>query len=134
MKLVPRKEPFYLSLGSRGEIIACNFLRKKGFRLLEKNYRCPLGEIDIVAVKGKRYHFIEVKTRRDHHFGSPEESVDLKKQKKISKLVNYYLKQEQKYKVSVSLDVLAVDWNEGFAPEIRFLENAFEVSEESWAL
>ena len=125
MKLSPKNTPFRLTLGQRGEMAVWHFLVKEGYKILEKNYQCNLGEIDVVAEKGGRIRFIEVKTRTSDRFGSPEEAVTLTKQKKLSKLASFYLKEKQKIDSPVSFEVAAVHWSRESAPQIKIIENAF---------
>ncbi len=88
MKLTPHPGPFRLSLGERGEIAACRFLKEQGYDLVEKKYKCKLGEIDVIARRDGRLVFIEVKTRTSTQFGAPQEAVDARKQDKIFKLAH----------------------------------------------
>ncbi len=125
MKLAPRREAFRLALGRRGEIAAWNFLIQRGYRLLEKNYRCPLGEIDAVAMRDGRIVFIEIKTRTSHDFGRPEESVHAAKQRKLIKLAQYYLKAKAATDARASFAVVAVTHRLGGAHEIKLIEDAF---------
>ncbi|MFA5384483.1 MAG: YraN family protein [Eubacteriales bacterium] len=96
------------NLGRRGEDEAVSYLRKKGYLLLQRNYRCPLGEIDIIAREGKTLVFIEVRSRSSDRFGTPQESVNRKKILKIYKVAQYYLKAVQKEEEPVRFDVLAL--------------------------
>ena len=134
MKLSPKKESFRISLGTRGEIIACDYLRRRGYRILEKNFRCKMGEIDVIAEKEGRLRFIEIKTRSGPEFGRPEEAVHPAKQRKIAMLAMWYLKEKGKDGISVSFDVLAVDWNpsEG-SPVFKLIQDAFEADSDLWA-
>ena len=70
-----KKTPFHLSLGDRGEMIGWAYLQKRGYKIIEKNYRCAIGEIDVITQKGKKLCFVEIKTRTHIRFGRPEESV-----------------------------------------------------------
>ena len=70
-------------LGKFGESEAEHYLKKKRYKILEKNYRGRLGEIDIIAEKKKEIIFVEVKTRKSDKFGKPYEAVDFRKQRKI---------------------------------------------------
>jgi len=65
--------------GHEGEQIACKFLKKRGYKVIEKNYKCKYGEIDIIAVEKNVLCFIEVKSRRSIEYGLPEEYVDKRK-------------------------------------------------------
>ncbi len=132
MKLSPKNTPFRVTLGERGEMVACQYLAEHGFRILEKNYRCKIGEIDVVAVKNGRLVFVEIKTRSQEVFGRPEESVGWAKQRKMTRLAEWYLKDKKKTDASVSFAVLAVHWKGTQDPEIRLIENAFTA--EGWAL
>jgi putative endonuclease len=127
---IKNREPFSMPLGERGEMVAWAYLVNEGYRLLEKNYRCPLGEIDVVAARGGRLAFVEIKTRRHHGLGLPEEAVDAAKQKKLVRLAQYYLKEKNREDARVSFDVLSVTWRDGEEPEFRLLMDAFMVEEE----
>ncbi len=134
MKLSPKKTPFRVSLGTRGEMLACEYLRKQGYQILETNFRCKMGEIDAVAKKAGRLRFIEIKTRSGPAFGRPEESVHPSKQKKLTKLAMWYLKEKQIPEISISFDVLAVDWSPVAPPIFKLIEDAFEAAPDGWAI
>jgi putative endonuclease len=70
--------------GDRGEDWAAAFLRKEGYCILERNYRCPLGEMDIIAREGKTIVFVEVKTRSSDRFGSPQSAIGPQKQRRMT--------------------------------------------------
>ena len=78
-------------LGKIGEEISSNYLKKCGYKIIERNYRCRSGEIDIIAKDKEELVFIEVKTRSNLCFGKPREAVDTYKQNHIYKTVQYYL-------------------------------------------
>ncbi|HXV27529.1 MAG TPA: YraN family protein [bacterium] len=120
-----KTSPFRLSLGQRGEMIGWSYLLKKGYRILEKNYRCPLGEIDVIAMKGRRVVFIEIKTRSHARFGRPEEAVHAAKQKKLIQLALWYMKQKKMEETPCAFDVLAITLKDHEDPEIHLLEDAF---------
>lgn len=101
------------------------YLLDRGYKILEKNYRCPLGEIDVVAEKDKRLVFLEIKTRTSGRFGLPQEAVTALKQRKLLRLAEWYLKDKKKGDVRVSFEVLAVFWKNAGEPEFRLIENAF---------
>lgn len=134
MKFSPKKTPFRVSLGTRGEMLACDYLCKQGYQILEKNFRCKLGEIDIVAEKTGRLRFIEIKTRSGAGFGRPEEAVHPQKQKKLTKLAMWYLKEKRLSDTSISFDVLAVEWSPSAKPVFTLIEDAFEAASDSWAM
>jgi putative endonuclease len=79
------------SLGRLGEDLAYNYLKKKRFNIVDRNFRCPKGEIDLIARKDKAFRFIEVKYRRTPHFGLPQESVVKKKQKRVRNAAVWWL-------------------------------------------
>lgn len=125
MKFSPLNKPFRLSLGERGEMIAHDYLAKAGFRILEKNYRCKIGEMDVIAKKNSRIVFVEIKTRSQEKFGRPEESVHPQKQKKLLQVASWYLKERKKAEAAVSFAVLSIQLKESGEPEIRLIEDAF---------
>ena len=125
MKLRPSRSPFRLSLGERGEMTAWGFLLKENFEILEKNYRCSIGEIDVVARKNGRIIFVEIKTRKGDRFGAPEESVHRAKQKKLIRLAQWYRKEKKMENFPAAFAVVAVDWKTGEKPRVRLIEDAF---------
>lgn len=78
-------------LGSFGEDIAVDYLRREGYDILERNFSCRLGEVDVIAGKGDEIAFVEVKTRSQDDFGRPAEAVDGKKQAKIRKAATVFM-------------------------------------------
>lgn len=111
--------------GRKGETIAEAFLKKNGYRIVETNYRCPFGEIDIIARDQEELVFIEVKTRKSKALGYPEQAVDRKKQKKMSQLALWYLQYKNMNDVKARFDVVAVIMSKS-EPEIRLIQNAFD--------
>jgi putative endonuclease len=132
MKLTPNPAPFRLSLGDRGEIAACGFLKEKGYEVLEKNYKCKIGEIDVIARRAGRLAFVEIKTRTSLQRGTPQEAVDLKKQEKIFKLAQWYMKEKKLEKAPLAFDVVAVLWSEGGEPQMRLIADAFEKKDKGY--
>jgi putative endonuclease len=80
------KDKSKITTGKEGECIAATFLNKNGYRICETNFRCPIGEIDIIAKEKDTLVFIEVKTRKSRELGYPEQAVGIKKQRKMSQL------------------------------------------------
>ncbi len=113
------------SLGKEGEEIALRFFRKKGYRIVERNYRTPFGEIDLIARDGDVLVFIEVKTRADIVFGRPFEAVDRRKREKIRKVSLSFMK-NLRTEVPARFDVLSIDMQEG-RQRIEHIIDAFEV-------
>ena len=112
------------SLGDRGEDLAAAHLKKQGYKILARNYRTPIGEIDLVARHQGALVFIEVKTRRSRRFGSPQEAVHPAKQERLRNLAEYYLQQQGLGEVMVRFDVVGILWQEG-KPQIEVIEGAF---------
>lgn len=110
-----------IALGIYGEKLALKYLKKQKYKILEKNFRCALGEIDIVAKDGEFLVFIEVKTRSSNAFGEPMEAVDFYKQRKLSKLAVYYQKLKRKLDVPVRFDVVDI-----VGEQITLIKSAFE--------
>jgi len=114
------------TLGRRGEDEAAFYLKKQGYVLLQRNYRCPLGEIDIIAKEGKTLVFIEVRARSSDRFGMPQESVNRNKILKIYKVAQYYLKAVQKEEEPVRFDVLALLFDiENQLQQLNHIKSAF---------
>ena len=114
-------------LGEKGEAIAVRQLKKDGYKILETNYRTQLGEIDIVAKDKGTFAFVEVKTRRSVHFGSPKWAVTAQKQKKISTVALYYLKTTNQSTAKARFDVVTVTLNQD-KPRVEIIKNAFELA------
>ncbi|MBN1546791.1 MAG: YraN family protein [Syntrophaceae bacterium] len=112
--------------GRNGEELALAYLQKKGYAILERNYRCRYGEIDLVAKNGSTIVFVEVKSRRSNAFGSPEEAVGIAKQKKLSIVALYYLMEKHLDDRFARFDVVTV-MNAGKKPEIRIIRDAFDL-------
>jgi putative endonuclease len=115
-------------VGELGEDLASRHLQTLGYRIVERNFRCPLGEIDCVAVKGKTLVFCEVKTRRSNRYGGPLEAVDTKKRRKMTRLARYYTRKRGLGDVPQRFDVVAV-WLDQGGPRVEVFENAFEAEE-----
>lgn len=115
-----------ISLGKKGEGIALDFLRKQGYRIIERNYRCRAGEIDIIAEEGSSLAFVEVKTRRSTHFGLPEEAVAYEKRRHLTRVASGYLSYRHIKEAKCRFDVVSVLMNENGVKEIRLIKNAFE--------
>ena len=114
-----------LALGGYGEQVAAAYLHQQGYTLIERNFRCPLGEIDIIAKKGRNLIFVEVKTRRTVLFGAPQEAVGVRKQRQLIRVAQWYLKREGTARQHPRFDVIAILSQKGKAPEVTHIENAF---------
>jgi putative transposase len=111
-------------LGDHGEDLAAAALKRQGYKVLERNYLTPLGEIDLIARQGKTLVFVEVKTRKSTRFGSPQEAVSAAKQAKLRRLADYYLKNKRLAEVPVRFDVVAVTLSED-GPQVEIIQGAF---------
>lgn len=108
--------------GAYYENLVAEYLKTQGYEILEKNYRCRIGEIDLIAKEGETLVFVEVKYRRNDKMGDPKEAVDQKKQKKISMTASYYLMREcGRMDIPCRFDVAAV-----LGDQIEVVKNAFE--------
>jgi len=96
------------NLGKFGEKISVQYLKKKNYQVVEKNYRCRAGEIDIIAKKDNIFIFIEVKTRTSILYGEPIESINNIKADKIRKVAEYYLSTACVDEPRVRFDVISV--------------------------
>ncbi len=113
-----------LSLGQWGEDLAVRYLRRRGMKILERNFRTPVGEIDIIARQGKNLVFVEVKTRRSRAFGTPQEAVGPTKQRQILRTAQWYLGEGRGRGLQPRFDVLAVCLA-AQEPEIVHIPDAF---------
>ena len=116
------------ALGAAGEEAAARRIEALGYRILERNYRCPLGEIDCVAVKDRTLVFLEVKARQSIDYGGPLEAVDRRKRRKMTRLAQYYAIAKGLTEVPQRFDVVAVWFEEGKA-RVEVYENAFDAEE-----
>ncbi|OGP10698.1 MAG: hypothetical protein A2048_01990 [Deltaproteobacteria bacterium GWA2_45_12] len=117
----------HLRLGEEGEKIAKNFLYSKGYQIIEQNYGGKGGEVDLIAIKGRELHFIEVKSRRSTQAGSPEEAVHYHKRRLLSRqAVRYAMTHEEYENYEKLFSVVSISWIDG-KPSIEFFPNAFEL-------
>lgn len=115
------------STGLLGEKIARDFLKKKGYIILETNYRCREGEIDIIARKKDCLVFVEVRTRSNLEFGSPEESITPQKTQHLKGTAMYYCQSHDNLPTSWRIDLMAVELNsDNQLKRIEIIENAVE--------
>lgn len=108
-------------VGARYENIAADYLSHSGYKILERNYRCRSGEIDIVAADGNYLVFVEVKYRRNNIYGDSLEAVDIRKQNKIRQTaLNYMYRKKYPENTQVRFDVIGIT-----AFRITLIKNAF---------
>ncbi len=113
-------------LGKRGEERAIRFLRKEGYRIIQTNYVCKLGEIDIVAKEKDTLAFVEVKTRTSTLFGTPELSVTPFKQMQLSKAALHFFKEKGLSDVKARFDVVSILFESG-KEKIELIRDAFDL-------
>lgn len=116
-----------IQTGKLGEDIAVDYLKSEGYRIVERNYRCIFGEIDVIAKDKKVLIFVEVRSRRSDRYGSPQESVGRNKRMKISKIALNYLKEKRLLDCHARFDVVAVK----ILPEgnkVELIKNAFDLA------
>lgn len=112
-------------LGRTGERLAANALMDKGYHIIERNFRCRLGEIDLVAEDEHDLIFVEVKARRGTSFGFPEDALTPVKRRKLLELASYYLDLHTCAERSWRIDVVAVQFSSGSKlEEIRIHQHA----------
>ena len=111
--------------GALGEKFASDFLKKKGYRIIETNYRCRYGEIDIIAKHKKYLAFIEVRTKTSLQFGTPEESITSTKRDHMRKTAFHYRQQHTGLPEQWRIDFVAVELDkDGKLTRIELFENA----------
>jgi len=116
--------------GTRSERAAARHLKKLGYRILERNFRCPVGELDLVALDGNCIVFVEVRSTEHADILRPAASVDVAKQRRLTKLALFYLKQKRLLNHAARFDVLAISWPaERGEPTMAHYPNAFEATD-----
>lgn len=116
-------------LGREGEKIAEEYLKKKGYKVVERNYRCSIGEVDLIVLDRRVIVFVEVKTRSGHGFGMPSEAVERRKQRKMIQTAQFFINAKSLHQRDARFDVVAISWL-GRQPVVEHIENAFQLS---WA-
>jgi putative endonuclease len=116
-----------LALGRAGQDAAEAYLRGRRYRIVERNYRCVVGEVDLIAVDRGTVVFVEVKTRRGHAAGSGLEAVDARKQRQLTRTAQHYLQRHGLLDRPSRFDVVAVFWREEGAV-VEHIENAFDAA------
>jgi putative endonuclease len=120
-------------LGRRGELLARKLLRRAGLKILAANYRCPAGEVDLIALDratrkargAETIVFVEVKTRSAPGRTAPETAVDARKRRQIQAVADYYLRRRGADDYRTRFDVVAVVLPEGGEPQITHIRDAF---------
>ena len=111
--------------GILGEKLARDFLKKRGYRILETNYRCPRGEVDLIAEHKDYLVFVEVRTKTSRDFGTPEESITATKRERLRTVASYYQQAHDNLPQLWRIDVVAVELGQmGKLSRIELIENA----------
>ncbi len=113
--------------GQEGEAAAERYLRQKGYRIVARNLRSTLGELDLVAEDGAVLVFVEVKARRTEEFGGAVQAVHPRKQKKLIHLAAQYLARHHVSNRPCRFDVVLLQGTETTTPQVEHIQNAFDV-------
>jgi putative endonuclease len=126
----PSRKPWWRRwFGTRSERAAARFLRRQGFRILARNYTCPHGELDLIALEGCCIVFVEVRSTGGGDANRPAASVDDAKQRRLTRLALHYLQEHQLLDAAARFDVLALSWPPGLRePHIVHHRQAFEAA------
>ena len=116
-----------LELGKFGEELALRKIKRLGYKKIVRNFRCPLGEVDIIARDGDSLVFMEIKTRKGRSIGYAKEAVNARKKRQISKVALAYMKSRDCSDLRARFDVVAISLGRG-KPEIEVIKNAFELA------
>lgn len=115
------------NLGQRGENLAARFLRDHGFKIIARNFRSEVGEVDIIARESGMLVFVEVKTR-EYDDPTPEDQVNQEKRHRLTKAAKLYLARYGSPQPAARFDVVAIVWPRGREAQIRHTANAFEAT------
>lgn len=116
------------ALGDWGEKTAAGYLEKHGYLILDTNYRCTWGEVDLVAQKGDCLVFVEVRTRKGNTFGTPAESVTSQKQERLVATAETYLQALESPPSEWRIDLITIAISgKGKTPRLEHLTNAIEL-------
>src|SRR5260370_28857751 len=126
----PAKRPWWRRwFGTRSERSAARFLKRLGYRIIARNYTCPHGELDLVALDQQCLVFVEVRSTGNDDPSRPAASVDDAKQRRLTKLALHFLKRHRLLDRPARFDVLALSWPaDRRVPVIEHYRNAFEAT------
>jgi putative endonuclease len=122
--------PLHLRIGERGEEAAVALLEAGGCRILARNYRCPHGELDIIALDHGVLAFVEVKTRSSSAFGPPREAVTAAKRRKLARSASHYMLTHMEQECAYRADIIEVAVRRGTVAAVRHLKGAFSIEAE----
>ena len=114
-------------IGRRGEALAAELLRAKGLTIVERNFRCRAGEIDLVALDGPTLVFVEVRSRRGDRAGTPLESVDPRKRARVTRVARHFLATRGLAEQDVRFDVVGIRFDQE-PPAVEHLSAAFDAT------
>ena len=118
-----------VSIGNLGEEAAVKAIKKQGYKIIERNYRTKMGEIDIIARDGEYTCFIEVRLRKNNDFGSPADTIDVRKQQKLIRTAKYYAAAKKIYDSPMRFDAVLInaDARDGKLTNVKteIIKNAF---------
>jgi putative endonuclease len=110
--------------GAKGEQVGINYLEKKGYAILNRNWRHGRREVDCIALKDKTVVFVEIKTRSSFDFGFPEEAVDSYKEQFLKEAAEEWMEEHPEY-TELQFDIISVLMNKGKVVEIKHIQDAF---------
>lgn len=110
------------SVGREGEVLACKFLKKNGYSIIEQNFKKRHGDIDIVALDGETLVFVEVKARRTRTYGQAVEAITPWKVRALIQSAHFYKLQHPQFPEAMRIDVVAIDYTEK-SPRIELIKN-----------
>lgn len=116
------------TFGAFGENLAADWLTENGYRVLDRNFSCRAGEIDIIAMQSDTVVFIEVKTRSSNRFGQPSEAVSTSKQRKLVKTALYYMQKNKLLEYMCRFDVMEIIADDENNSRINLIKDAFHYS------
>lgn len=120
-----------VSIGNIGEEAAVQAIKKRGYKIIARNYRTKMGEIDIIAKDGEYTVFVEVRLRKSNNFGSPADTIDRRKQQKIIKAAQLYAVKNNIYDAPMRFDAVLInadtDGKKLVNTEIEIIKNAFQL-------
>ena len=129
-KMFGKRKARHLTLGEKGERLACWYLRLRGYRILKRNYLCPVGEIDIIARKGGVLVFVEVRTRREGALVDPMESIGDLKLAHFMDAAHYYLVTGREFEAPCRFDIITVSGPGSPKSRIVHFADAFHTTDE----
>ncbi len=120
-------------LGQRGEALARRYLKRRGMKILARNFRCPVGEIDLIALDrstrsrdgAETIAFVEVKARRSDTYTDPAAAVDSRKRGRLRKIAQHYLSRVDAEGFNARFDIVSIVFRDGAKPEVQYIPDAF---------